>query len=165
MIKLIDAVPDDAETIRRVAEETWWPTYSNIIPDEQIRYMLDTIYSLPLIRQIILDGTQKFILATDSTHQVQGFAAWAPRPEDGGIFKLHKLYVKPGNQGLGYGKKLIGEVTRRLLADDRHMLELNVNRNNPALHFYQKMGFIILRTEDISIGQYWMNDYVMRLSF
>jgi hypothetical protein len=42
-------------------------------------------------------------------------------------------------------------------------LELNVNRHNPATVFYQKMGFEIVYSEDIDIGQgFWMNDYVMR---
>jgi ribosomal protein S18 acetylase RimI-like enzyme len=39
---------------------------------------------------------------------------------------------------------------------------LNVNRNNKALGFYQKFGFVILREEDIDIGNgYFMNDYIM----
>jgi ribosomal protein S18 acetylase RimI-like enzyme len=41
---------------------------------------------------------------------------------------------------------------------------LNVNRNNEAKEFYKKLGFKIIREEDIPIGQYWMNDYVMRLT-
>jgi ribosomal protein S18 acetylase RimI-like enzyme len=42
---------------------------------------------------------------------------------------------------------------------------LNVNRYNPAKDFYEKLGFKIILEEDIPIGQYWMNDYVMRLTF
>jgi hypothetical protein len=37
-----------------------------------------------------------------------------------------------------------------------------VNRYNNAKSFYEKMGFAIVREEDIPIGPYWMNDYVMR---
>jgi hypothetical protein len=42
-------------------------------------------------------------------------------------------------------------------------LDLNVNRFNPAQHFYKKLGFKIIGEEDVPIGQYFMNDYVMRL--
>ena len=43
-------------------------------------------------------------------------------------------------------------------------LQLNVNRHNKALHFYEKQGFKIIRKEDIDIGSgYFMNDYVLEL--
>jgi hypothetical protein len=39
-----------------------------------------------------------------------------------------------------------------------------VNRNNPALHFYESLGFFMHHPVDIPIGPYWMNDFVMRKS-
>lgn len=164
MITILDARPGDAETIRNIAEETWWPTYSPIVPAPQIRYMLDNIYDAGLLRRMINDGEQSFILIADE-NGFQGFAAWSPRPDEPGVNKLHKLYIRPGNQGKGYGARLVDEIRRRLLENDCHTLDLNVNRNNKALGFYEKMGFTVIRQEDIPMGQYWMNDYVMRLTF
>jgi len=41
-------------------------------------------------------------------------------------------------------------------------LQLNVNRNNNAKVFYEKIGFAVIKEEDIDIGNgYLMNDYVM----
>ena len=41
-------------------------------------------------------------------------------------------------------------------------LILQVNRNNAAVGFYKKMGFIIDREEDVEIGNgFYMNDYFM----
>ena len=43
-------------------------------------------------------------------------------------------------------------------------VELNVNRDNPAISFYKKLGFGIKREEDIDIGEgFFMNDYVLSL--
>ena len=43
-------------------------------------------------------------------------------------------------------------------------MELNVNRNNRALHFYERMGMRKLREGDFPIGDgYYMNDYIMGL--
>lgn len=43
-------------------------------------------------------------------------------------------------------------------------MELNVNRHNRALHFYERMGMRKLREGDFPIGGgYWMNDYIMGL--
>ena len=45
------------------------------------------------------------------------------------------------------------------------LMELNVNRNNKALHFYEKMGMRKLREGDFPIGNgYYMNDYIMGLN-
>ena len=44
------------------------------------------------------------------------------------------------------------------------MMELNVNRRNRALHFYERMGMCRLREGDFPIGDgYYMNDYIMGL--
>jgi ribosomal protein S18 acetylase RimI-like enzyme len=41
-----------------------------------------------------------------------------------------------------------------------------VNRDNPAIQFYQKFGFEIIDKEDIDIGNgFLMEDYVMKWSF
>jgi ribosomal protein S18 acetylase RimI-like enzyme len=43
-------------------------------------------------------------------------------------------------------------------------MQLNVNRYNKSVHFYEKQGFTIIRQEDIDIGSgYFMNDFVMEL--
>ena len=43
-------------------------------------------------------------------------------------------------------------------------LHLNVNRKNPALAFYKKLGYEIIETVDIPFAEFWLNDYVMAKS-
>ena len=44
------------------------------------------------------------------------------------------------------------------------LMELRVNRHNPALGFYEHMGMKKLREDDCHIGNgYYMNDYIMGL--
>ena len=41
-------------------------------------------------------------------------------------------------------------------------LQLQVNRDNKAKYFYEKLGFEVVRTQVFDIGQgYVMDDYVM----
>jgi len=157
-----DASLDDITIIQELAEKTWWPTYSSLLSSEQIRYMLDTIYSTETLRQAISDHSQYFIILSDECGD-QGFAAFGRRKEDAQVFKLHKLYVLPENHGKGYGKLLVTEVSERILKQGSTILDLNVKRDNPAKNFYEKLGFKILREEDIPLGPYWLEDYVMRL--
>jgi GNAT superfamily N-acetyltransferase len=162
MIKIENASVKDIPTIQQIAEETWWPTYSPIIPKEQIRYMLDVIYSSDVIHAAMQNDLQNFILLIDEKGP-QAFASYGKISNDPQVFKLHKIYVLPANHGKGYGKLLIEEVKRRITDLHSYTLDLNVNRFNPAKSFYEKIGFRVIREEDVPVGPYWMNDYVMRL--
>jgi diamine N-acetyltransferase len=163
-VSIRDAGPEAIELIQQLAEQTWWPTYSSIVSKEQIRYMLDLIYSVQTLEQVMTDGSQHFMILYNG-EGAQGFASYGARKDEPGVFKLHKIYVLPGNQGKGYGKLLVDEVRRRIQRENSHTLDLNVNRFNPAKSFYEKLGFRVIREEDVPIGPYWMNDYVMRLTF
>jgi diamine N-acetyltransferase len=164
MVKFIDAGVPEIPAIQDIAERTWWPTYSKILSKEEIRYMIDALYSTETISETILSGTQRYVLLTDNSG-FQGFASFGRRKENQQVAKLHKIYILPENQGNGYGRLLIEEVKRRLVNESVRILDLNVNRFNKAKEFYEKMGFSVLREEDVPIGPYWMNDFVMRLQF
>jgi GNAT superfamily N-acetyltransferase len=155
------ATINDVETILNIAEKTWWATYSPILEKEQISFMLGEIYSVEKISSQLKTNTQTYLILIEDGKPV-AFAGYSPREEDPDIYKLHKLYCLPETQGKGYGKILINEVAKKTLEAGRHTLDLNVNRYNKAKNFYEKMGFSIAYEEDIPIGPYWMNDYVMR---
>lgn len=159
---IMQATEADTETIRHIAEETWWPTYGPILSKEQISFMLAEIYSPEKISHQLRTGEQSYLLLIDNTEPV-GFAAYSPREEDSEVYKLHKLYCLPKTQGKGFGKVLISAVMGRVLQAGKHLLDLNVNRYNKARGFYEKMGFEVIYDEDIAIGPYWMNDHVMRI--
>lgn len=159
MYTLKTATVNDTETIIRIAEKTWWPTYASILSAEQISYMLDAMYNTELIAKQIKNHEQTFLLLNEGNETV-AFAGYSPYATES--FKLHKLYCLPETQGKGYGRILIdavGEKARE--AGAKHLL-LNVNRYNKAKSFYEKMGFGILREEDIDIGPFFMNDYIMQ---
>lgn len=161
MYSIRKATINDVETIRSLAIEIWEDAYSAILAKEQLDYMLDEIYSAEKIANQIKNNQQTFLLLIEDEQPV-AFAAYSPRDEDADIYKLHKLYCLPITQGKGYGKILINEVSDHVLKAGKHILDLNVNRYNKAKNFYEKMGFKVIYEEDIPIGPYFMNDYVMR---
>ena len=151
----------DVETIRSLAKEIWYDTYLPILAEAQLEYMLGEIYSTKKLSTQIKNNEQTFLLLLED-EQVVAFAAYSPRVEDPDIYKLHKIYCLPTTQGKGYGKVLINTVCDAVIKADKHNLELNVNRHNKAKDFYEKMGFKVIYEEDVPIGPYYMNDYVMR---
>ena len=156
-----EATVNDVETIRHIANETWLPAYGAILSKEQLAYMLAEIYATDKITSQIINNEQTYLLLFEGDDPV-AFAAYSPREEKADVYKLHKLYCLPSTQGKGYGKQLIDKVCADVLAAGKTILELNVNRYNNAKYFYEKLGFVVVNEEDIPIGPYYMNDYVMR---
>jgi GNAT superfamily N-acetyltransferase len=155
------ATVKDVEIIRSLAKEIWYDTYLPILAEEQLEYMLAGIYSTKKLTTQIKNNEQTYLLVVED-EQVVAFAAYSPREENPEIYKLHKIYCLPATQGKGYGKLLINTVCDAVIKAGKHLLELNVNRHNKARDFYEKMGFKIIYEEDVPIGPYFMNDYVMR---
>jgi len=161
MYSIRKATINDVETIREIAEVTWRATYTVLLSKEQLDFMLAEIYSVEKITSQLTNNTQTYLLLIEDEMPV-AFAAYSPREEDPEIYKLHKLYCLPQTQGKGYGKILLDEVANKTLEAGKKTLDLNVNRYNKAKTFYEKMGFQVAYEEDVPIGKYFMNDYVMR---
>lgn len=161
MYNIRQATVADTETIRSIAQKAWWHAYAAILSQEQIAFMLVDIYAADTISKLLETGKQQFLLLMENDKPV-AFAGYSPRPENPDVYKLHKLYCLPESQGKGYGKALINAVTNQVKQAGKSVLELNVNRHNKSCAFYQQMGFTIAYEEDVAIGPYWMNDYVMR---
>jgi GNAT superfamily N-acetyltransferase len=161
MFTIRKATPADADQIIKIAHQTWWPTYSQILSTEQITYMLSAIYLSDKVADQIATQSQIYLVLEEDEQPV-AFASYSVREDDAEVHKLQKLYCHPQTQGKGYGKALIDYVADVVKQAGKKTLELNVNRGNNAKTFYEKMGFEVAYEEDIPIGPYWMNDYVMR---
>lgn len=153
------ASPADIPQIIEIQQKTWWVTYESILGKAQCDFMFEQAYSKPaLLRQMEELDHRFVILLKDDV--VCGFASYS-HDTKGGDYKLQKIYVSPEGQGTGAGRFLLSELETLLRAEGGREMRLNVNRYNPAKTFYERMGYSVLYEEDIPIGSYWMNDYVM----
>ncbi len=152
------AYAGDIPLIRELTYQVWPLTYSHILSKEQIDYMLNLFYNEKILQEQ-MEQDIEFIIAYDGEQPV-GFASFeltAPT-----VYKLHKLYVLPSQQGRGTGRFIIDQLTKAMQTKGATALQLNVNRQNNAKDFYEKNGFTVIKEEDIDIGNgYFMNDYVM----
>ncbi|HTB51302.1 MAG TPA: GNAT family N-acetyltransferase [Ferruginibacter sp.] len=154
---------DTIEQIIHIANISWKETYKNILPEQQLQYMLQLFYSREALQKQIEEYKHQFIVLVDD-ETIAGFASYSVKAiDDSTTYKLHKIYIDPEQQRKGIGKKLLDFIITDVTSKGAEYLELNVNRSNKAIHFYQKLGFIIISEADIDIGNnYFMNDYVMR---
>ena len=162
MINIYKKGTESIPLIRSLSLRIWPEAYGNILSDAQISYMLNLMYSDEALETQINQKQHQFILAFDDADPL-GFASYGIKSlSEPGVYRLHKLYVIPGLHGKGVGKKLLQFIADDILLKDAEKLELNVNRQNRAIQFYEKMGFHIIREEKIDIGKgFIMDDYVM----
>ncbi len=153
---------DDINIIGFLAQQIWPDTYGDILSAEQLKYMLKLIYSPRALRRQMVNEQQQFLIMERDEEPI-GFASWSAMPTPD-VFKLHKLYVLPGRQGKGLGRTLLQFIYDAIRPEGARRLRLNVNRNNKAREFYERMGFTVIGEEDIDIGHgYFMNDYIMEI--
>jgi diamine N-acetyltransferase len=155
-ISIKQAAVSDIPVIRDLAHRIWPDAYLEIIGQAQIDYMLNLMYSPASLEKQMNEGAQ-FLLALEADEPV-GFASYGEM--EPGIVKLHKLYVLPSQQGKGTGRQLVDHIITTIKGATA--LQLQVNRNNKARHFYEKNGFTIVNEIRLDIGNgFFMNDYIM----
>ena len=152
----------DIPMIREMAEVVFRQTYASILSPDQMEYMMDWMYSEDSLRKQMAEQT---FFVEDG----RGYASLRPdgRTDDGRLrFHLEKLYVLPQFQKTGLGRRLFESAAAeaRAIAGGACVLELNVNRNNPSLSFYEHLGMRRARQGDFPIGGgFYMNDYIMSI--
>ena len=154
------ATKADIETIQQIAKTTWANTYT-FLPQGQIEYMLELMYSNNSLLEQMSNKHQFFVAINDEN--IIGYASVSK--QDKNICKLNKLYVLPSTQKTGAGKALLESVIAYAKENGVKEIQLQVNRSNKAKDFYLKHGYKILYEADFEIGNgYFMNDYVMGLT-
>ena len=100
-----------------------------------------------------------FVFVDDNDEAV-GYASY--QEIEPGLFKLHKLYVLPSQQGKGTGRFMVDYIIEHARQLGGNTLQLQVNRKNKARDFYERLGFTVTGEFDFDIGNgFVMDDYVM----
>ena len=162
MFTIRQATTADCQLIHDLAWQTFPHTYRDILTPEQNDYMMEWMYSLANLQQQMADG-HVFFIAYDEDMPV-GYVS--VQQEDEHLFHLQKIYVLPDRQRHHYGERLFAQAMAYIkeVHPQPCRMELNVNRNNPAVAFYERMGMHKDRSGDFPIGHgFYMNDYIMAM--
>jgi GNAT superfamily N-acetyltransferase len=146
----------DCKLIYDLALEIWNIHYIPIIGQQQVDYMLRTLYSESSLIKQMKEG-QEFTLIFSNDTAIGYFSL--SRKEN--ISFLHKFYIDSSQQSKGVGTEVMKEILLR--SEGASAIELTVNRKNfKTINFYFKNEFYIKSVEDFNIGEgYFMNDFVM----
>lgn len=163
MYTITKAAAKDSEIIHNLAKQVWEPTYGNILSVEQLKYMFELMYSIESLNRQMEDGHVYYIAYRKG--KPVGYVS--VEKENESRFHLQKLYILPSEQGNGLGRLLIDKIKEHVKIERPEgdlTLVLNVNRENKAKLFYEKLGFYVESQGDFEIGNgFYMNDYIMAL--
>ena len=153
---------DELHLVQEIAYATWPSTFSDILSVEQIEYMLNWMYNNQQLVENLDKGHEFYGFFEND--KILGFLEVEASVQASTALKIHKLYVLPSLQGSGIGRQLILQAITCAKVHINNSVILNVNRYNKAVSFYQKIGFSILKEENIEIGKgFLMEDYIMSL--
>lgn len=169
MFTLREATLHDVALIRSLADGVWQHTYASILSPQQIEYMFDMMYSPDNLAVQMRDKHHQFLIISRNDVPC---AYISIEPLGEGRYNFQKIYARLEVHGTGVGRYMIEQgiewVRRREVENNTAgsiVVELFVNRANPAVDFYRHMGFDIVNTRDHDIGNgFFMNDYIMELT-
>ncbi len=164
MIEIIRANKTNIKDIQAVANVAWPHAFNYILSPEQIKYMMDWMYSTQSLQEQMDVKNHRYFLAKQYD-RFSGYMSIEHNCENTGKTKIHKIYILPDFQKKGIGKQLLDRaISEAKLRNDRAVY-LNVNKYNAnAIGFYEKNGFFLAKEEVIDIGNgFVMDDYVFEL--
>lgn len=157
MIELRPATSQDWQTIQTIAYQTWPKTFGEVMPKEQIDYMLALIYNEQSLKEQMIKKKHQFLLASNNDKPF-GFTSYELDYKTEPQLMIHKIYLLPAVQGLGIGTKILDHLTEVAKMKKQKQLRLKVfYKNDKAAAFYRKYGFTNAGTESTDIG----NGYVI----
>ena len=164
-IHIRQAGPSDIALIRAMADVVFRKTYSDILSPDQMEFMMEWMYSADSLA-IQVNSAGKYFFIAEKGGVPAGYVSFEEEgaaPSGMKLFHLQKLYIMPGFQGQGLGRAMLDFVKEKLrsICPGGCRVELNVNRHNNAVGFYEHYGMKRVRQGDFPIGNgFYMNDYI-----
>ncbi|UHA72755.1 GNAT family N-acetyltransferase [Paenibacillus sp. 481] len=146
---------EDANLIATVQVQSWRTTYKNIVADDYLQ-KLSVEKRREIWEKIIsqLDEQNVLFVAEDESGSIVGFASGGPNREQEYPYdcELYAIYLLEQVQGKGIGRALLHTFAQAMLS--RHMTSMLVwvLKDNPALHFYKKLGGTAIDDKEVEIG-------------
>lgn len=150
---------DDIDAIADLARDIWNEYYVSLLGQAQVDYMVARFQSADSIREQLRDGYEYFVVHRSGT--LIGYIALKPEPDDEQFF-ISKLYLDKSSRGSGTGRGCMEFIEQLARQRGFTRLWLTVNKGNPSVKVYERLGFRIAADIVMDIGNgFVMDDYRM----
>jgi diamine N-acetyltransferase len=154
--------PQQIDTVCGLAHEIWYEYYVPLIGRAQVDYMVAKFQSSGAVAGQLREAYEYFLIQRDGPDI--GYCAVQPQLAQGSMF-LSKLYLLRDARGGGTGRVCMEFIEQLARRRGLNLLWLTVNKGNPAVKAYQRLGFRIAADLTMDIGGgFVMDDYRMEKS-
>jgi diamine N-acetyltransferase len=154
--------PQQLEAVAGLARDIWYEYYVPLIGKPQVDYMVSKFQSSRAMAQQMREGYEYF--ATERDGRLIGYCAVQAHPAEGSLF-LSKLYLLRDARGAGTGRVCMEFIEQLARRRGLRLLWLTVNKGNPAVKAYERLGFRIASDLVMDIGGgFVMDDFRMEKS-
>ncbi len=152
----------EISAVERLARAIWTEHFSPIIGRHQVEYMLEKFQSAAAIQGYLAEGYKYYLVDFDGTSV--GYIGLLAKTHKGELF-LSKFYLLSDYRGKGLGRQMMENVKVLAQQNGLKKILLNTNKkNNDTIRFYEKFGFVKLRSDVIELGSgYVADDWLMEM--
>jgi diamine N-acetyltransferase len=149
--------------IAALAEEIWYEFYVPLIGRAQVDYMVAKFQNVAAMRSQIDQGYEYFLVQqADAGGSVRDIGYCAVQEQADRSLFLSKFYLHKSARGSGTGRKCMEFIEELARRRELSLLWLTVNKGNPSVQAYQRLGFRIAADLVMDIGGgFVMDDYRM----
>ena len=145
--------------VARMARQIWNEYYVPLIGQAQVDYMVARFQTAEAMQSQIDSGYEYFQIQRSG--QSIGYAAIRHDAHEARLF-ISKLYVLAAHRGSGAGRRSLELIERLARERGATHLWLTVNKGNPSVRAYERLGFRIVEALVMDIGGgFVMDDYRM----
>ena len=151
----------DAAAIAYVQVASWRSTYAGIVPDTYLAAMDPE--ALARMWDLLIEAGKDFFFVAEDESGVFGFISGGPIRESVDAYdaELHTVYLLRDRQGHGTGRLLVETLVREMRAAEFRSMIVWVLAQNPAVHFYKRLGAIEISARNVNIGGVLLDDLVL----
>jgi GNAT superfamily N-acetyltransferase len=150
------------DVVAGLAHEIWYEYYVPLIGLAQVDYMVSKFQSSGAMAGQMREGYEYYLAQRDG--RPIGYCAVQPQPAESSLF-LSKLYLLRDARGAGTGRVCMEFIEQLARRRGLTLLWLTVNKGNPAVRAYERLGFRIAADLVMDIGGgFVMDDYRMEKS-
>lgn len=166
-IHIAQANEGQAELVAELARKTFMETYAEPANLENLKLYVDSHFTLEQISAEFADPNFRFFIAWIDGKAV-GFTKIRKDRQPKGItmlksMEIQRIYVLQEFQGFSVGKELMKMIKELARAEGDQVLWLQVwQKNDKAIQFYQKAGFVVYETTTFEFGREIHQDFLLR---
>jgi diamine N-acetyltransferase len=161
---------EDLRTLQDISVETFNDTFKHQNSPENMKAYLAKAFNLPQLEKELSNDSSQFFFVYIS-HEVAGYLKLntndAQTEEMGEeSLEIERIYIRGKFQKHGLGKYLLNQAMEVAVEQNKKKVWLGVwGKNENAIAFYQKMGFVQTGAHSFYMGDEEQIDFIMMKTF